>query len=148
MDDFAKLVRSGDFERAPMILLDHAYGRAPPFRAGQMQSGSLHKCATQPTMASAYSVAKATAQRLLSVSTPGRTPPDWPLSLYHLDAWIAAPRLARHHAPGSGWPSHLDLGRDKLTKEKFQPKIPGTAGLGVKFRKRMSASVGRAKRER
>jgi len=86
-----------------MILLDHAYGRAPPFRAGQMQSGSLHKCATQPTMASAYSVAKATAQRLLSVVNVRVGPlPDWPLSLYHLDAWIDGAETGAPSCPRIG----------------------------------------------
>lgn len=148
MDDFAKFVRSGDFKKAPMILLDHAFGRALPFRVRQMQSGTLYKCATQPTMASAYSVAKGTARRLLSATTPVRALADWPMSLYHLNAWIAAPRLARHHAPGSGQPSHLHEGRDKLTKIKFRPNIPGTTGLGAAFRKRISVRVDREKGER
>ena len=148
MDDFAKFVRSGDFEQAPMILLDYAFGRALPFRVRKMQSGMLHRCANQPTMASAYSISNVTAQRLLSATTPVRTTTDWPTSLYHLDAWIAVPRLARHQAPESGRLSHLDEDRNKLEKTKKKPNVPGTTGFGPKFRIRLSVRVGRAKGER
>jgi len=148
VDGFAEFVRSNDFEKAPLILLDYAFGRALPFRVRKMQSGTLHRCANQPTMASAYSISKVTAQRLLSATTPVRTTADWPTSLYHLDAWIAVPRLARHHAPESGRLSHLDEDRNKLTKTKRMPKVPGTTGFGAKFRIRMSVRIGRVKGER
>ncbi len=144
-DGFAAFVLERDYLKAPMILIDCAYPRAMRFRSRRVASGTLYRCANQPTMTTAYCVSAPVAEKLLAATTPVRVTADWPTSLYHLGAWIMTPRLATHEPPNPKRMSHLDAERSKLQSETAfdRPRIAGTSGLSAKLRRRLSRRVGR-----
>lgn len=147
-DGFANFVRAGDYEKAPMVLLDYAFGRALPFMSRQVASGMLRKSAKQATTTTAYSISNPTAQKLLEATTPVRCVADWPFSLYHLDAWLMEPRLANHNPPETPGNSHLFSDRKAIAKPSKKPQIPGTTGFFAACRARISIRVDRAKGQR
>lgn len=147
-DGFATFVSSKDYNQAPMILIDYAYGRALPFSSRKLTSGTMWRCAKQATVTSGYCVSKETAKSLLAATTPVRCLADWPASLFHMSARLMVPRLINHVAPNADQRSHLAKDRDQLVSRFTSPKVEGTFGINAKIRNRISLRVGRAKGER
>ena len=142
---FAEFIRSRQYQRVPMVLLDFGFGRALPFRRIRVAGGDLRR-ATQATMTNAYSVSANVAGQLFRATTPVTYFADWPVDLYHLKAWLMAPRLVTHEAPGQGQ-SHLEIQRAALAKTASKASR-NERTLAERFRRRLSVRVGRAKGQR
>lgn len=147
-DGLLTFMQEREFNRGRMILLDCGFGRALPLVKRRLKYCTLRRYANQPSMANAYSISNSAAQQLLQATTPVRATVDWPTSLYNLAAWLADPRLVRHHAPGSGNSSHLEKQRAQRSRCADPRRIPGMEGLMPWLRRRISVRSGRAKGER
>ncbi|RMC34214.1 glycosyltransferase family 25 protein [Paracoccus alkanivorans] len=146
---FADFIRSGDFRHVPMVLIDHAFGRAVRFRRIALRQGELRRAAVQATTTTAYSISNETARRLLDATSPVEHPADWPCSLHALGAWLLVPRLVRHEPPAANRFSHLERERAALVECAGNScKSATIRDWKARLRRRLSVRVDRGKGQR
>lgn len=103
---FVEFIRGGFHRTDTLILLDYDSGCALPWQRRRVGSWMMYRPARMPILATAYTLSKNTAQKLFQAATPVSFVADWPVDLYHLKAWLAAPRVVDHSPSGKGF-SHL-----------------------------------------
>lgn len=104
--DFHDFLRGGYHLTETLLLLDYDFGRALPWQRRKVGRWRMYRPARMPTLATAYTLSRNTARELLQAATPVSFVADWPADLYHLCAWLVAPRVVDHSLPGQGL-SHL-----------------------------------------
>lgn len=144
---FAGFIRSGDYRRVPMVMIDYAFGRAVRFRRIRVAQGELRRAAVQSTMASAYSVNRGVAAKLVEANTPIISVADWPLELFDIGAWLMVPRLTRHDPPGAAL-SHLHAERTRLVSETGTETTARRVPFLAWLRRKLSVRVDRARGQR
>lgn len=133
----------------PLVLIDHAYGRALPMTGRPFGFKIAHRAPLSGTMANAYRVNMQRAAAVLRTAILISARADWPCCLYHLKAWILAPHLVGRKPPAQGRVSHLQAERDTTKAGPvLKYRVRGLATASEWMRRKVSARAGHEKGQR
>ncbi|WP_420585788.1 glycosyltransferase family 25 protein [Ruegeria sp.] len=120
--EFKTFVDEKGFLLAPMLLLD--YSRVPVMRGSRKDAGRIgatYRIASNPVLATGYSVSKQAAADLLAGTTPVSCYADWPVDLYRIGARAVSPRPVHHVQPDAAQSS---LQTDRESFDAHRRKKP------------------------
>lgn len=125
---FESFMRDGAYRAGPILLLDHSHARVRRRSTELLPGIAMHRLSLSPSLTTAYSIHRDTANILDNANTPVCNIADWPLDISKLCGAVLVPPIVGHPDAISGI-SHLRQDRlkaalnyssmDQVTTKRF-----------------------------